>query len=187
MTLLNEKLFRHTDLPSLLYLLKNKTITLLDPSSWDDANDSRFLAIYKERKSLGTVLALCFTRSTETYHHWRIFSHGVAGVRITFDRKKLLRAVRDQQGFRHGDVAYRKIEDLSNRHPKLNELPFLKRWPYEPEQEFRIIYEGQERIKSLDVRITISCIERITLSPWLNKNVVGAVREHINSIPGASK
>jgi hypothetical protein len=33
---------RYTDLTALLYLLNTKRITLLDSSSWDDKNDSRY-------------------------------------------------------------------------------------------------------------------------------------------------
>jgi hypothetical protein len=31
---------RYTDLTALIYLLHQRKITLLDPSSWDDKNDS---------------------------------------------------------------------------------------------------------------------------------------------------
>ncbi len=54
-----ESLRRYTDLPALLHLLKHRKITLLDPSTWDDTNDSYYLLKYKERKGLKTVLALC--------------------------------------------------------------------------------------------------------------------------------
>ena len=63
---------RYTDLPALLYLLRTRSITLLDPSSWDDKNDSYYLEKYKEKKSLQTVLALCLSTAEETYHHWRV-------------------------------------------------------------------------------------------------------------------
>jgi Family of unknown function (DUF6152) len=37
---------RYTDIPALISLLSERKITLLDPASWDDKNDSRFLALY---------------------------------------------------------------------------------------------------------------------------------------------
>ena len=47
-----EALRRYTDLPALLYLLKHRKITLLDPATWDDTNDSYYLLKYKEKKNL---------------------------------------------------------------------------------------------------------------------------------------
>ena len=64
---------RYTDLPALLHMLAAKQLTLLDPKTWDDQNDSFFMSQYKERKKLKTVLALCFSQTAKTYHHWRSF------------------------------------------------------------------------------------------------------------------
>ena len=57
---------RYTNLPALLYLLRERKITLLDPASWDDKNDSYFLSLYHQKKQLKSVLALCFTPAFET-------------------------------------------------------------------------------------------------------------------------
>lgn len=59
-----EYLRRYTDLTSLMYLLHKRKITLLDPASWDDKNDSHYLTLYKEKRKLRSVLALCFSRRT---------------------------------------------------------------------------------------------------------------------------
>jgi hypothetical protein len=37
---------RYTDLTALIYLLHKRKITLLDPASWDDKNDSFYLSKY---------------------------------------------------------------------------------------------------------------------------------------------
>jgi hypothetical protein len=80
---------RYTNLPALIHLLTKRKITLLDPESWDDKNDSRFLTLYGKKNSLKTVLALCFAKSRETYHRWRVFADGPSGVCVRFDRKRL--------------------------------------------------------------------------------------------------
>jgi hypothetical protein len=36
---------RYTDIPALIHLLTEKQITLLDPDTWDDKNDSYFLRL----------------------------------------------------------------------------------------------------------------------------------------------
>jgi hypothetical protein len=113
----------------LLYVLKHRQITLLDPATWDDTNDSYYLLKYKEKKHLKTVLALCLTKAEETYHHWKIFSHGSAGVCINFHRAKLTQALRSQPGVTVRHVKYRKVREARKRikPPKLYDLPFLKR------------------------------------------------------------
>jgi hypothetical protein len=73
---------RYTDLTALIYLLHKRKITLLDPSSWDDKNDSYYLTQYKEKCKLKSVLALCLMQSDERYHHWSIFASGSGGVCI---------------------------------------------------------------------------------------------------------
>ena len=75
--MLKKFLRRYTDLPAIAYSLKARCITLLDPQSWDDRNDSYFLRRYKDERKLSSVLALCFTQSSEKYHHWRVFAGGV--------------------------------------------------------------------------------------------------------------
>jgi hypothetical protein len=59
--------------------------------AWDDENDAHYIAKYKRLKHAVAVLALCFTESDETYHHWKVFSHGKDGVCIEFDKPRLLR------------------------------------------------------------------------------------------------
>jgi hypothetical protein len=63
--------FRYTDLPSLIHILKNRQLTLLDPMTWDDKNDSSFVTLYREKCALESVLALCFTRASETLANYK--------------------------------------------------------------------------------------------------------------------
>ena len=54
---------RYTELPYLLYALRTKKLTLMNPAAWEDRNDAYFLMRYQERQDCGSVLALCFTRA----------------------------------------------------------------------------------------------------------------------------
>src|SRR5438128_11688414 len=103
---------RYTNLPALIYLLRERQLTLLDPASWDDKNDSHYLALYRDRKKLPSVLALCFSETNETYHHWRVFSDGPSGVCIRFVRSTLLKAVRAHRGVHARAVTYRTLKEL---------------------------------------------------------------------------
>jgi hypothetical protein len=175
---------RYTDVPALVYMLTEKQITLLDPETWDDKNDSYFLRLYREKSKFESVLALCFTRYSETYHHWRVFAHGSGGVCVTFKRKPLIEALRKQAGIRMGQVSYLKVSDTRSINPFTKDLPFLKRAPFEHEEEFRVILGSLQKISTLDIAIPISCIDRITLSPWLHPALSLHLKKILWNIPG---
>jgi hypothetical protein len=176
---------RYTDLPGLIYLLRERCITLVDPQSWDDQNDSHYLALYREHRNLTSVLALCFTRASETYHHWRVFSNGASGVCISFNHRELLAVVKKQPGVHARPVRYLKLNEIRDHAPAARDLPFVKRHPFEQESEFRLLYESKtKKRETLDITIPLSCIDRITLSPWLRKNLSLHVKRILWSIPG---
>jgi hypothetical protein len=182
---MKQPLRRYTNIPALIYLLRERKITLLDPASWDDKNDSYFLSLYQQKKDLKSVLALCFTPAFETYHHWRVFAGGSSGACISFDQAKLLKAVKKQVGVTAKAVRYLTLANIRDMKVKTAALPFLKRSAYEDEREFRIIHESStNQYNSLDVTIPLACIERITLSPWIPAALSDHVKSTIKEIDG---
>jgi hypothetical protein len=180
-------LSRYTEFPSLLYLVQTKSITLLDPRYWDDGNDSYFMSLYKERKKLSSLLALCFTAASETYHHWRVFAPGSSGVRIEFLASRLSNSF-SGRGMRTGAVRYLTIPKNNQERFLVKDLPFLKRYPYKPENEYRVIYQSTSRdVHSWDVPIDIEDIHRIVLSPWLHPNLTKHVRNVLRSVDGCRR
>lgn len=176
---------RYTNIPALIYLLSERKLTLLDPQSWDDSNDSHYLALYREKKNLASVLALCFTAAAETYHHWRVFADGSSGVCVRFKRSEMLRVVKKQAGLRTGIVRYLTLDEIREKRLAIRELPFLKRWAFENESEFRMMYESKTKsIAKLDIEIPLSCIDRITLSPWIDPALSSYVKQMLKSIKG---
>jgi hypothetical protein len=175
---------RYTDLTALIYLLQERKLTLLDPSSWDDSNDSYYLTLYKEKRSLKSVLALCFTETDERYHYWRVFAPGASGVCIRFSRSELESAAK-KAGLQMKPVAYMRLDDMRNKDLKTGQLPFLKRFAFQHESEVRMIYESaKRRVRKLDIAVPSSCIDRVTLSPWLHPSLFGHVKELLRSIDG---
>lgn len=180
-----QELKRYTSIPALIYLLRNKALTLLDPKSWDDTNDSYCLSLYKEKKKLTTLVALCFSETAETYHHWHVFAGDTSGACITFDRQKLLEGLTPDRGFRYGSVKYFSLDDMRRDPPKLSMLPFAKRVGYQHESEFRLLYEHKTRLqKPKNVPLSIGCIRKITLNPWMPAPLVSTMRQTISSIEG---
>ncbi len=179
---------RYTDLPALIYMLNERKITLLDPKSWDDQNDAYYLALYKEKKNLSSVLAVCFTQASETYHHWRVFASSSSGVCVRFRRSVLLAAIKRQPGVRARTVKYLTLREIRDRQLGTRELPFLKRFPFEHEEEFRLIYESESQTHAkLDIPISLSCINRIVLSPWMHPSLASHVKKTIRAIKGCSR
>jgi hypothetical protein len=179
---------RYTDLPGLLYLLQRRKITLLDPMTWDDTNDSHFLKIYKRAKNLSCLSALCFSEADETYHHWRVFAGGSAGVRITFLREPILSLLSKNPEISHRKVKYELLEEVRKNKPLIQDLPFLKRYPYQHEDEYRFIYESiKEPQRAVDIDSPLTLIRTVTLSPWMNEKVAGAVKEAVRCIPSCQR
>jgi hypothetical protein len=179
---------RYTNLAATINTLRHKKITLLDPASWDDRNDAYFLSQYRKRKPARTVLALCFALAPETYHHWRVFSQGTDGVCIEFDKDKLLHALQGCKELRAEPVIYKEIKEVRASRPNVDELPFLKRYPYRDEREFRLIYTDTNQdldVKELD--IPIECIRRVTLSPWLHASLSESVKATLSEIEGCKE
>jgi hypothetical protein len=174
---------RYVDLPALIYLLRERAVTLLDPKAWDDNNDSYYLALYREKKKLKSLLALCFTQTTESYRHWRVFAGGSSGICIRFERSELLKAINWKPGLRTEAITYLTLGGIQKRAVAIEELPFLKRHAFEHEDEYRIIYESKtEKLSKLDLAIPLSCIDGITLSPRLHPALYQHVTETLRSL-----
>lgn len=184
----DSRLRRYTNIGALLHILRTKQITLLDPNGWDDSNDSYGLSVFKEKKKLKTILGLCFTETVETYHHWHVFANDVSGVCITFNKEKLLNHVDKSKGFDYGSVEYKLLRELREASPRIDDLPFIKRSGYADECEFRLIFKSStHELRSKNIRVSIDCIEKITLSPWVPRALVRSLRETISSIPDCER
>ena len=179
--------YRYTNLAAAIDLLKNRRITLLDPMKWDDKNDVFFMEKYKRRMEAKTLLAICFVQGGETYHHWKLFSDGQHGVSINFEKDGLLSVFKKDNRIERGHMQYTRIKDMEESQLKDSKLPFLKRYPYRGEKEYRVIYvDTEECLKSKSYKIKLSCIKRIRLSPWMPKPLVKSVTETLKSIRGCS-
>lgn len=179
---------RFTNLASLIHILQTKSITLLNPAAWDDKNDAHFMAEYKRKVDAQTVLALCFTQSQETYHHWRVFSGGPNGVCIDFLRSPLVKMFDNADGVTARYVSYKMLGDIKlGDRIDVVDLPFLKRAPYTDEMEYRAVYVSKnEDLDSLDLPFDLSWIKSITLSPWMPPVQKESVKQTLKSIPGCS-
>ena len=176
---------RYTELPFLLHLLRTKMLTLLSPESWDEKNDSHYLLAYRDQKGLGSVLALCFTLASETYHHWKVFSGSNGGVCINFNRGQFGEWLRSVEQLKGEEVRYVKLDEARDVKPEPDKFPFLKRHAFRDEEEYRLIYEtGEPGLSAKDIDLDLTAISAVVLSPWLSKSVSNSVKETIRNIDG---
>ncbi|MDR3474383.1 MAG: DUF2971 domain-containing protein [Devosia sp.] len=179
---------RYTDLTAAIDFLTHRRLTLLDPASWDDRNDSHFLQRFKAMTGAKTVLALCMSSVGETYHHWRVFCGHSSGVCIEFDRRLLLEAVKHAKGLRKGEVRYMTLDKIKDTELVLRDLPFIKRWAFRHEREYRLIYESETAVQAVHfVGVPLAAIRGVTLSPWLPPGLLASTRDLLNSIPGCAE
>ena len=177
---------RYTSLPALIYLLQNRKLALLNPNTWDDSNDIHCIEVYKEKRELSVVLAACFTETAETYHHWKVFAGDSSGACITFNRQSLLAQLDSARSIRYGPVEYKTLQEMRDLTPTVDQLPFIKRSGYQDECEFRVLYESTAARppKKKDIPISIDCIEKITLNPWMQRSLFTPTRTLLASIEG---
>ena len=177
---------RYTDLSRLFYLLAERKLTLLNPSRWDDRNDSYCLRRYSDAKGHKSVLALCFVQSSERYHLWKVFGAGASGVRIKFKRKALLKAVDKVTGVLHDEVEYLTLKKLAGSF-SVDRLPFVKRYGFLGEDEYRLVYGSDKKLPKFDIDIPPDCIESVKLNPWLDADSFEHVKDAIRKVDSCWK
>lgn len=178
---------RYTNVPALLYMLRRSRLTLLNPATWDDRNDSHYIQLYQEKRNLGAVLALCFTEAGETYHHWKVFSPGGSGVCVRFKKDLLLAHLSKRTSIRSGAAQYKMMDHVRTARLSVDDLPFLKRYAFRDEQEFRLLYDTKNKLQSKDFPFPLESIDRITINPWLNARLADAIFDTVRELKGCAK
>jgi len=186
MTKRQDVIRRYTSIAATIDTLRHRQLTLLDPATWDDRNDRYFMDLYKEGRQSGGLYAACAATCFETYHHWRVFTTAADGACIELFREPLEKALRPLSRVRFGEVEYLTLDDadeLSADH--LDDLPFMKRVAFAPEQEYRIIAETEEPQEiALGLELSLSWIGRILLNPWLPSRVADSIKATLTEING---
>lgn len=179
---------RYTTLSSALDTLVHQRLVLLSPAKWDDTNDVEFMELYRAHAEAKSVLALCCAMASETYHHWRVFTQGMEGVCIEFEKTALENAVRGH-GVVAGPVEYLRVRDLEALTPAdAHRLPFVKREGYSDEREWRIVATCTDEPKlTLPIGIDLGSITRLVLNPWMPPVLADNLRAIIRGLPGCAR
>lgn len=181
----NDSIKRYTELPFVLQTLQEKKLALLNPTSWDDKNDAHYMRRYKQKKRLKGVFALCLTEAIQTYHHWKVFTHGASGACIHFRADQFQEWANNTRGLSGKSVEYKTIAELRATPPSTSELPFLKRDAYQHEEEYRLLHESRTTASGpVAFNFPPELVERVVLNPWLPPATVKSIKEIIQSLDG---
>ena len=182
-----EKLNRFTTLPFLFDMLFRKQLTLLNPDSWEDYNDRITVKAYKNKVNANSIYALCLTYKSETVHHWNAFANGPSGCCIEFDYQKLKALLDKKPNVRHSKSEYIKVSSISKYSTaNYKDLPFIKRLPFKPENEYRIIATAENtQNPCFDIPINLNIITKITLSNKLPEISFNSVRSALGKLQPA--
>lgn len=175
---------RYTNIHFLIEQLQQQSITMRCPDKWPDLSDKHALKLYKQQIGAKSIHVLCLTGVCETFHHWRIYAYGKSGACITFDKNRLISSL--PRKIEYDDVTYITQADMRYQHFKYNrkKIPYLKRYSYRDEKEFRLIHSQFNReTRSISFKLDMRAVRRITLSPWMSKSDAEYYKEVIPSLP----
>jgi hypothetical protein len=189
MSTLTDYIRRYTTISAMLDILRRKELPLLNPESWDDRNDRYFMARYKTAKNVEGLYALCAARCSETYHHWRVFTGAADGACLELRRKPLETALRGIPGIRFREVEYLRLGEVDAlTKADLDRMPFVKRYGFAAEEEYRIILESDEaQSAAYNIELPLKLIGRIYLNPWLPKSLAESVIATVRGMPDCGK
>lgn len=181
----DDVLRRYTSLPALIDVLVRQQITLLSYRNWVDGNDRRALQIYQETLNYGFVGAMCLTQAAETFHHWQIFAPGDAGACIVFDRRRFESAVVGKAHLLAGPVEYVQLNQVGALDAEdIHRLPFIKRYGFRDEREYRLLGYSVEERAALPLPITRDMIRYVVMSPFAHANLVASTTAALRGLPG---
>jgi hypothetical protein len=163
----NNCLNRFTKSTYALQMLKDEEILLPRPDNWIDKNDVIPLQYYRIAKQKMDLFALCFTHQRETAYHWYINNDLNSTCCIEFYKDKFEEIINGNNKkasrgkFLFNTINYKMISKIKKLN--INDIPFIKRKPYENEAEYRVIWIGSENNPFKKIKITPNCIRKITV------------------------
>jgi len=197
-----ECLYHYLSLKYLLSILKNRCLCFCNPDYWEDKNDACYAKMATPKNKM--VGIICFTNKKETCTHWMTYASKGVGVKLTFKFDELIESLKKNNGvndkFLSHYVCYKSrknvlevdFSEIDKRYWPL----FVKKKAYQNEREYRAVcLVDAERMdfgkKIRQIKIPLSCISRITISPYVQKSVaydvIKLLKEYIDLLANESK
>lgn len=156
---------RYMSISTMFTTIKTRKMQFSDPSRWKDRNDTEILDLYKQNKLLDSLYVLCFSQESETVSYWADYADNYRGCCVQFDKESLLNSIKDLNLIFSREVHYLSMKELNSKQIiPVKDLPFIKRWPYRAENEYRIVtVDGSEPNPSIP--ICMNWIKKVTIGP----------------------
>jgi hypothetical protein len=158
-----------TSLLSFIGIMASGGLRLSKTKKWEDQNDRAALAAYRHAKGAEKIRALCFAQGGEQIHHWFCYAKKDYGCCIHFKDGPLLAVLGREPAFLCDSLVYMSSDDFKTewlRQQPVEKWPFIKRRPYEAEQEYRVIWTGSAGTEPPVIPVA-GLIGHITLAPGL--------------------
>jgi len=160
-------------------MMLHNRLALINPDLWSDKNDIIAISQYKQVKRIPHLMAACFTEASETSHHWSVYGKN-DGVRVIFNKKTLLNLFNSKIGYTSNKIEYVLMSRFENKVKEIEHLPFIKRYAYRDEKEFRVIWQGNRIIGDIKyVKLPSNVIEKIIFGPAVSINIYNVLTNEI--------
>ena len=73
------------------------------------------------------------------------------------------------------------MNEIRNNTIAVDDIPFIKRWPYRYENEYRILWQGETNQPAIEIDIDLNSINKITLSQRMPKPIHNSIKELLKS------
>lgn len=197
-----EFLYHYLSLGRLISILKNRQLCFCNPDYWEDKNDAYYAKMATPQNKV--VGVICFTNKKEMCTHWKTFASKGIGVKLTFKFDELLESIKKNTEvdgiFLSHFVCYKSRKDVLKAN--ISELDkkywplFIKKKAYKNEREYRFACIVDAKMKEFGKivcpqKIPLSCISRITISPYVQKSVahdvIKLLKAYIESLDADKK
>ena len=138
-------LCHYTSLSNLVSILEQGALELCAPCRWEDRNDAASVEAYRRKTGAAQIRVLSLASGDEQIHLWFAYAKKEYGACLHFKTSALLAALNRTPGLVHGPLRYTHRDELSAKALRAlppEELPFIKRRPYDTEQEYRVLWSG---------------------------------------------
>ena len=89
----------------------------------------------------------------------------------------------DLPGVSYNEMEYLKVQDLKHKQINLEGLPFIKRYPFSAEKEYRIVKIHEEEQRDVyEIDIDLDVIKRITFNSDVPKTVIESFKILVKDI-----
>lgn len=180
--MVEETLRRYTSVKRMYDYLKTEQLLFSNPAYWEDQNDVDLIDLYKEKKPIKNVQALCFARSEETYLHWKAYGQDGEGVCIIFHDDDL-QTLAEDKGIKVRNIIYKTIKKVECDTIHIADLPFIKRFPYQGEREIRYLFECDNTdSKRYSLRVPHCYVQKIVLGHNVCPTEITKIKNEITKL-----